>query len=66
MKEKEMKIIAKWISDVTKYIGPRQVPGNKEDRNRILVSFRKEIEKDKTLEKISKQVKALCRKFITP
>jgi len=66
MKEKEMKIIAKWISDVTKYIGPRQIPGNKEDRNRILVSFRKEIEKDKTLEKISKQVKALCRKFITP
>ncbi|MBX4206077.1 hypothetical protein KW795_02670, partial [Candidatus Microgenomates bacterium] len=63
---REMKIIAKWISDVAKYIGPRQIPESKEDRNKVLTDFRKEIEKDKVLKKINLQVKSLAKKYPTP
>lgn len=63
MKEKEMDQIANWMDKVITYVGPRTIPEDKEERTKLLAEFRKEIEKDKFLKGISKEVKRLCQRF---
>lgn len=55
MKEKEMKLIAKWINDTTE--AARQY------KNLEFEKFNKKVNTDKEIMRIAKEVKALCRKF---
>ena len=74
MKEKEMDLIADWVDQVVRYIGPRQMPEKQEAtspersrrRSEMREEFKKEIENDKFLKKINLQVKNLCQKFPIP
>lgn len=63
MKEPEMDKIANWISQVIEHIGPREIPQDKEKRDKLVKKFRVEVEKDKFLRNVFSQVKILCKKF---
>lgn len=66
MKEAEMEKIAEWILEVIDIVGVRKIPVGKEERKKYLDSFRKEMEKDKRLKEIKKEVKELCKRFRIP
>ena len=66
MKEKEMKIIAKWIFDVIEYVKPFKFPEDKDARVVFTKAYREKIGKDKFLLGIAKEVKTLCSKFPVP
>jgi glycine hydroxymethyltransferase len=66
MKEKEMEKIAKWILEVTEIVGVKKLPADKEERLKYLSDFKKEMEKNKKLKEIKKEVKVLCDKFKIP
>lgn len=63
MKEKEMKTIAGWISEVMDEIKNYYLPEDKEERKKALKKFKEEIKKNKKLKRIKEQVKKLCQKF---
>ncbi|HSX40019.1 MAG TPA: serine hydroxymethyltransferase [Candidatus Saccharimonadales bacterium] len=67
MKEKEMKKIAGWYSEVISEVNGWMLPkDDKEKRSELLKKYRAEIARNKKLEKISKEVKSLCAKFPVP
>lgn len=66
MKEADMDKIADWISKVVGHIGERLLPDGKEERVKNLKEFKIEIEKDRFLKSIARQVRDLCKKFPTP
>ncbi len=75
MKEKEMKLVAKWILEVIDGVKNESIPGDKqslaggagkEERIIFMKDFRNRIAKDKYLKSIALQVKDLCKKFPTP
>ncbi len=63
MKEKEMKIIGKWIADVIKEVKDFNLPEDKEERKAYIKGFKKAINKNENIGKIKKEVIELCKKF---
>ncbi len=63
MKEKEMDQIVKWIVTVIEHLGPRGMPKQPEERQKILKQFKQEIGKDEVLTDINQEVKKLCKRF---
>jgi glycine hydroxymethyltransferase len=66
MKEKEMKVIGKWISEAIKEVADSRLPGTKEERIEYLKKFRQSVAKNKTLARIRADIKTLCRRFPLP
>lgn len=66
MKEKEMKIIGKWIAQVIGELAGSKLPCTKEERVAYLKKFRQSVGKNKTLARICADVKTLCRRFPLP
>jgi glycine hydroxymethyltransferase len=64
MKEKEMKMIGKWISEVIKEIKDFELPEDKKEINNYLKEFREKIKNNKKIKEIQKQVIELCKKFL--
>jgi glycine hydroxymethyltransferase len=63
MKEKEMKIIAKWIVEVADEIKQFEFPEDKKDMKEYIKKFRSYIGKNKKLKQIRNDIKKLCQKF---
>ncbi len=63
MKEAEMIEIAGWINKVTDHLGIRIISEVPERRSKELKEFKAEIEKDKILSNIKKEVLSLTKKF---
>lgn len=63
MKEKEMEMIGKWISDVIKEIKGYELPEDKKEINDYLKKFRGEIKNNKKIHEIKNHVVELCKKF---
>ena len=63
MKEKEMKKVAVWISQVAAEIEPFEFPENKEEIKNFLANFHQAVEKNKKLAQIKQEVKVFCKKF---
>ena len=63
MKAPQMRKIAKWITEVMKEIEEYELPENKKGRFKYLKEFRGEMQKNKKLKEIAKEVKTLCKKF---
>ncbi len=63
MKEPEMKVIAGWIASVIGEVGARDLPEDKTARGEAVSDFRKEIQTNKTIVKLRREVIALCKKF---
>lgn len=66
MKVTEMRQIADWIYQVIDYVKPYKLPKNPKTRSTFMKGFRQKIKDDKFLIDISKEVKALCRKYPVP
>lgn len=70
MKEKEMERIAEWISEVAEislqYVSDDFDSKDKRVRGNARRKFRKDIQKDKKIKKISSEVKKMCMKYPTP
>jgi glycine hydroxymethyltransferase len=66
MKEKEIRLIGKWILSVVDHVKEEKLPKDKEKRGAFMKDFRKRIRKDKFLKRIVLEVKALCKKFPMP
>ena len=63
MKEKEMEIIGKWISEIIHEIKKYQLPEDKKQINDYLKQFREEINNNKKIHEVRNQVIELCKKF---
>lgn len=66
MKEPQMKKVARWINMVINEMQDLELTGlpqSKEERPKFIRTIREKINKNKKLQKIQKEVKALCRKF---
>ncbi len=66
MKEKEMKQIAAWIVEVIQQVKEYTFSPDKEARKAMLKKFRVEIDKNKRIKVIEKEVKQLCNRFPLP
>jgi glycine hydroxymethyltransferase len=66
MKEVEMQIIARWISDVINEVKTYKLPENKEERVAFIRQARMDFKTNPKLREIRKAVKTLCRKFPVP
>ncbi|HSX09614.1 MAG TPA: serine hydroxymethyltransferase [Candidatus Saccharimonadales bacterium] len=66
MKEKEMKKIAVWMNQVIEEVRDLSLPEDKEKRREVWKKHKAAILKNKNLQKISKEVKAMCSKFPLP
>ena len=63
MKEKEMELIGKWISEIIKEVKDFELPENKAEIGNYIKQFRQSIEHNKKLHEIKNRVIELCRKF---
>jgi glycine hydroxymethyltransferase len=63
MKEPEMKQIAGWIARVVEVAKGYPLPADKAERSAFLREFRKEMDKNKTLLAIQKEVKEMAESF---
>ncbi len=66
MKEKEMELIADWISQVVNLVKKYQLPEIKEERNEYLKKFKAEIPANELILKIKKEVLELSKRFLIP
>lgn len=66
MKEQEVDRISDWINQAIDHSGERKVPKDKEERKKVLKNFLSEIEEDRFLKNIAREVKSLCKKFPIP
>lgn len=67
MKEKDMKKIAAWMARAIKEVEGMTLPADdKEARRELLKKFRKDIEKNKNLKQIAKEIKQFTSKFPVP
>ncbi len=66
MKEKEVRLIAKWICEVVDHVKSDSLPEEKEKRPGFIKIYRAKIAGDKFLKNIASQVKLLCKKFPMP
>jgi len=63
MKEKEMKMIVKWITEVVAVIGEDKLPEDVKARRAFTKAFVEKVFGDKRLAMIREEVKQLCKKF---
>jgi len=63
MKTPQMRQIAVWITEVIKEIESYELPEDKDERVEFLKNFKIEMEQNKKLKEIKKEVKELCKKF---
>ena len=63
MKEKEMEMIGKWISEILKEIAKYELPEDKKEMGNCLNKFREEIKQNKKIHEIRNNVVELCKKF---
>ncbi len=63
MKEREMRQIASWINSVVEHVGRCRIPEDREKQNRKLKQFKQQINHDRFLKKVNREVRELCRKF---
>jgi len=66
MKESDMKKIAKWMNDTINACGEWGLPTTKEKRNVFFKAFKDDINHNKELDKIAKEVKAFVSRFPLP
>lgn len=66
MKEREMKQIAKWIALAIAEVSHYRLPGTKEERIDYLHKARREMNKNKNLLTIAKEIKTFCARFPVP
>lgn len=66
MKEKEMQKISVWIARVVQVASRYRLPAGPKERAAYLLTFRKEIGKDKELKKIREEIQRFCTKFPVP
>lgn len=66
MKEKEMKVIAKWYKQVANEISSERLPKTKEERIEYLKNFRKQIAANKRLKTLREEVRKFALKFPVP
>ncbi len=66
MKEKEMKQVGKWIAEALAETEPYRLPTDMKERSIYLENFKKEIAKNKNLQKIRKEIKTFCKKYPLP
>ncbi|MDP4007006.1 MAG: serine hydroxymethyltransferase [bacterium] len=66
MKEKEMKIIGKWIAEVIFEVKHYQLPETKEERIKYIKQFKKEIAVNPKLKEVKGKVAELCKDFPLP
>ena len=64
MKEKEMKLIGKWISEIIHEIKKYELPEDKKEISNYLKQFREEIKNNKKIHEIRNNVVELCKKFV--
>ncbi len=63
MKEKEMKIIGKWIAEIIKEVKNYDLPDDKEKRKAYLKKFEENIKRNRKIKNIRNEVIKLCKKF---
>ena len=63
MKEKEMELIADWITEVIMEVKDYDMPDEKEKRNKAIQKFKEEIKKNEKIKEIREKVVELCKKF---
>lgn len=63
MRVKEMRMIAKWIAQVMKEIKAYSLPDNRKEIPAYLEKFEKDLKKNKIIQEIGREVRALCKKF---
>mgnify|MGYP001564515186 FL=1 len=63
MKEKEMEMVGKWISEIIKEVKDFELPGNKAEINDYVKKFKSTIEHNKKIHEIKAHVVELCKKF---
>ncbi len=66
MKEKEMKFIAGWISQIVKEIKNYKLPENKEERGKYLKKFREDMKNSQLVKKIKKEISEFGKDFQIP
>ncbi len=66
MKEKEMKLIGGWITEIISSVKDIRLPENKEERAAFIIRMKKELPADKTIQRIAKEVTELTAKFPVP
>ena len=66
MKEKEMKQIAKWITEIINYIKDYKLPQEKENRQKFIADFKAKMKNDKFLIGMGEKVKKMTRNFPVP
>jgi glycine hydroxymethyltransferase len=63
MKEKEMELIAGWISEIINEIKGYELPEDKEARDKAIQKFKEEMAKNKKIKEVKEKVVELCKKF---
>jgi glycine hydroxymethyltransferase len=63
MKEKEMKQIANWISEIIKLFAVYEMPVDKVQRIAAIKNFKKELKSNERIKQIQKEVVALAKSF---
>ena len=66
MKEKEMKMVASWITRAVAAVSNESLPTEKEKRIEFVKSFKAKADKNKELLKIASEVKSLTKHFPLP
>lgn len=66
MKEKEMKKIADWILEVVNHVKDNKLPKDQEERRIYIKNFKQNVQKDRFLLDISKEVRNLLTKYPLP
>jgi glycine hydroxymethyltransferase len=66
MKENEMKKIAEWMLKVVDHVKDNKLPNEQEERRIYIKNFKKQVQKDKFLLDISKEVKNFLTKYPIP
>ncbi|HEX8923166.1 MAG TPA: serine hydroxymethyltransferase [Patescibacteria group bacterium] len=63
MEELEMEKVGKWIAEIIRIIGEREIPEDKEERKNYLQNFREEMKKNKRINEIREEVEKMCAEF---
>lgn len=66
MKEKEMKVLGQWITDIIKECEGNVLPEIKEERGPFFKNFKKEIAENKKIKAIALEVKKTLKEFPLP
>ena len=63
LKEKDMKLVAKWMNKVIEAVDNEKLPKEKVERKEFMKSFKIRVQKNKELLRIAKEVRGLTEKY---